>query len=81
MILWRANWQIVSRIGAYVSLASGIGMIIAFWLCVPARASLGLSIFEASLSGALLSIFPIIYMAFPAVLLILFRKAGKCVPK
>ena len=75
VILWRPNWQIVSRIGAYVSLASGVGMIIAFWLCIPVRMSFGLNASEAFLGTALFSILPVIYITFPVILLILFRKA------
>ena len=75
IILWKPNWQIVSRIGVYVSLASGIGMIIALWLCIPIRMSFGLNASEAFLGTALFSILPVIYITFPAILLILFRKA------
>ena len=75
IILWRPNRQIVSRIGVYVSLASGIGMIIALWLCIPIRMSFGLNASEAFLGTALFSILPVIYITFPAILLILFRKA------
>ena len=75
IILWRPNWQIMSRIGVYVSLALGIGMIIAFWLCIPIRMSFGLNASEAFLGTALFSILPVIYITFPAILLILFNKA------
>ena len=75
IILWRPNWQRVSRIGMYVSLASGVGIIIAFWLCIPIRMSFGLNAYEAFLGTALFSILPVIYIAFPAILLILFKKA------
>ena len=75
IILWRPNRQIVSRIGVYVSLASGIGMIIALWLCIPIRMSFGLNVSEAFLGTALFSILPVIYITFPAILLILFKKA------
>ena len=75
IILWRPDRQIVSRIGVYVSLASGIGMIIAFWLCIPIRMSFGLNVSEACLGAALFSVLPVIYITFPAILLILFNKA------
>ena len=75
IILWRPNWQILSRISVYVSLASGIGMIIAFWLCIPVRMSFGLNAFEAFLGTVMFSILPIIYITFPAILFILFRRS------
>ena len=75
IILWRPSWQIVSRIGVYASLALGIIMIIAFWLSIPIRMLFGLNVFEACLGAALFSILPVIYITFPAILLILFRKA------
>jgi len=75
IILWRSNWQILSRIGVYVSLASGIGMIIAFWLCIPVRMSFGLNAFEAFLGTVMFSILPVIYITFPAILFILFRRS------
>jgi len=75
IILWRPNLQIVSKIGVYVSLASGIGMILAFFLSAPIRMAINLSAFDAFLGAVLLSIFPFIYIAFPAILLMLFKKS------
>ena len=73
-IMWKPNWQTISRIGAYVGLASGIGMLMVSCLSIPVSMTF-LNMFDAFLRAAFLSIAPIIYVTFPILILILLRKA------
>ena len=73
-IMWKSNWQTISRIGAYVGLASGIGMLMASCLSIPVSMTF-LNIIDAFLRAAFLSIAPIVYVTFPILILILLRKS------
>ena len=73
-IMWKPNRQAISRVGAYVGLASGIGMLMVSCLSIPVSMTF-LSMIDAFLRAAFLSIAPIIYLTFPILILILLRKS------
>ena len=75
-IIWKPGEQAISRIGAYVGLASGIGMLMVSCLSIPVSMTF-LSTIDAILRAAFLSIAPIIYVTFPILILILLRRSRK----